>query len=76
MNIFNRREVFITYSAEDLHQIEDCLLTNNISYRVKRNSLLHPGKAINPGINIGAQDEYRVYVHKDDYECAKCVIAK
>lgn len=74
MNILNRREVFLTWRIEDLYRIVDCLSKNNIKYRVKRNSLLEPGKTRGAGICADAADKYRVYVYKDDYERAKRAI--
>jgi len=74
MNILNRREVFLTWRIEDLYRIENCLATNNIKYRVKRNSLLDPGRTRGAGIRAEVADKYRVFVHKDDYERAKRAI--
>lgn len=75
MNIFNRREVFLTRDAAALRQMTEKLAAAGITCTVKTNSLANTGRGRGmPGINAAFAYEYRVYVHKSDLEEARCVL--
>ena len=75
MNIFNRRDLFITRRLNDLVRVEENLEKNGIKYQVKPGNLINHGKYRGvPGIRMEYAYEYRVYVHKNDYDRAKHVI--
>ena len=60
ITIFNRRQLIITYDITIQSKIRDILAANMVDY------------TINPvmGLYGSAQTEYKIYVHKKDYEQA------
>jgi len=77
MNIFNRREVFLTRDSNSLSRARNVLESNNIKYKLQVDNLTNPGRYRGmPGIRAEAMYEYRIYVHKSDYEQAIHVIRK
>lgn len=69
INIFNRREVLISRSLEELNRVCDRLALENIKYIVKTNNLTNPGRQHGiPNIRSDSAYEYRVYVHAKDYD--------
>lgn len=65
ITIFNRKQLIITYDITIQSKIRDVLAVNNVDY------------TINPimGLYGSPQAEYKIYVHKKDYEQA-CYLIK
>lgn len=65
ITIFNRKQLIITYDMTVQSKIRDILAANNIDY------------TINPvmGLYDSSKAEYKIYVHKKDYEQA-CYLIK
>ena len=67
ITIFNRKELIFTYSMEQQAQIRSLLAANNIPYYIKTdtgtNTVFGSGHG-NPTVSC----QYRIYVHKDDYD--------
>lgn len=77
MNILNRREILLTRRNDDLNWVTSCLITNDIKYITKTNSITNPGRHHGiPSIKMDYAYEYRVYIHKNDFERAKRAIRK
>ncbi len=72
MHIFNRREVFITRQLQKLCNATEKLALSGVPYTTKASTFVNAnrGRGI-PFMNAGYANEYRVYVHKADYERAK-----
>ena len=60
ITIFNRKQLIITYDITIQSKIRDVLAANNVDY------------IINPvmGLYGSRQAEYKIYVHKKDYDHA------
>ena len=81
VTIFNRRELSLTLSMERQAEVRAILSTNGIDYQVKTTNLqnqqtldsrrAHAGPS---GIFSDHSYEYKIYVHKRDYEKAKYLI--
>ena len=78
ITIFNRHELLVTLDMNRQAEIRDILASNNIKYVIKTINLQHTHLAGNRRIrtgNIGIQEEYsyeyRIFVHKRDYEKTK-----
>ena len=81
VTIFNRRELSLTLSMERQAEVRAILSTNGIDYQVKTTNLqnqqtldsrrAHAGSS---GIFSDHSYEYKIYVHKRDYEKAKYLI--
>ena len=78
MNILNRRELLTTFDLRAQDRVRDILRANGIKYDVKTvnrkssspfsaGSRGHTGTAFE---NMQYAYNYRIYVHKDDYENA------
>ena len=65
ITIFNRKQLIITYDITIQSKIRDILAANGVDY------------TINPimGLYGSTQAEYKIYVHKKDYEQA-CYLIK
>ena len=68
ITIFNRKELLVTWDFNERHRIVGCLIANDIKY-VSRSSG-GSGRTYG-GIGPYHSCQYYIYVHKDDYECAK-----
>ena len=79
MNIFNRRELSLTWDFNERNRIEGRLAVDNIKYQTKHRRVggSHGGNLGWGGgpYNMTVSCEYHIYVHKDDYERAKHVIS-
>lgn len=87
IHIFNRKELLITWSMQDLAQIRDILVSNHIEYRIRTvntgrsasswgrtsSSRARTGTA---GLRTDVMYQYYVYVKKADYENAKYLIGR
>lgn len=78
INVFNRRELVITMSMDRQAQIRNILASNGIDYTVKTLNLQSAsvlgsrrGAFGSYGVNQDYSYEYKIYVHKNDYEKAK-----
>ncbi len=75
ITIFNRKEVYTTYSPKKLAEIRSILNDNNVDYRVdisgsnKRNISAVPFAVDRFGEN-NRNCQYRVFIHKKDYSKA------
>ena len=73
LTIFNRKEVFVTYSMKDQADAREILRNNEIQYRVKSSS---NRRSRNPLAGVDNVYEYKIYVHKDDWAKAKYLLAQ
>jgi len=82
ITIFNRKEIYLTYSMSELAKIRDKLSQGNIKYYVKTINRMSPSpfargtrsRTGSFGQNMDLNYEYIIYVHKKDYKQAKYVI--
>lgn len=77
ITIFNRKELFITMDMNRQSNVRDILSANGVEYTVKVTNLQSAsvidssrGKVGNFGINQNYSYEYKIYVHKKDYDNA------
>ena len=83
ITIFNRKELIITMDMSRQAKVRDILSQNGIDYTVKTinpetapilgNRRAHTGSF---GINTKYSYEYKIYVHKKDFEKAVSVLKK
>ncbi|NLO99565.1 MAG: hypothetical protein GX386_04665 [Clostridiaceae bacterium] len=84
ITIFNRKELYITYSMKKQSEVRDALLNNNIDYRIRTVNRMSPspfsigsrGRMGSLGQNMNVNYEYIFYVKKTDYDRAKYIISK
>lgn len=78
MFLFNKEEVYIGYSIEDLSRIINILKENNIKYNHREiNHSRNRGRGLgNYGINKSYEIQYTVFVNKKDKEEAVYLINK
>ena len=81
LTIFNRQELIITTNMNRQADIRIILSQNEIEYTVKTTNLQSPtaignrrGNRGSFGINQDCSYEYKIYVHKKDYDRAKWLI--
>ena len=81
LTIFNRKELIVTMDTHRQSEIRDVLAQNGIDYTVKTKNLQnsgvldsHRGHTGNMGIHQDYSYEYKIYVHKKDYEAARGLI--
>lgn len=81
ITIFNRKELIITMEMKRQSEVRDILSQNGIDYTVKTTNLQaapvagsHRGRTGNFGINQDYSYEYKIYVHKKDFERAESLI--
>ena len=81
ITVFNRKELIITMEMNRQAQVRDILSQNGIDYTVKTtNPETAPilgdrrGYTGSIGINPDYSYEYKIYVHKKDYEKAAALI--
>lgn len=71
ITIFNRKEVRVTRRMEEHFQICNLLELNGIPTITRTNSMTNLGRSRGiPGIDADYAYEYRIYVHRKDYEAA------
>lgn len=69
--IWNRKEIRITRDLNTMNKIRDVLSINSIEHFTKTNGITNTGRHHGvPNIKSDNAYEYRIYVHKDDYEKA------
>ncbi|MDR7870421.1 MAG: hypothetical protein RIN55_06165 [Tissierellaceae bacterium] len=84
ITIFNRKELYLTYSMSEQAKIRDKLSQGNIKHYVRTINRMSPStfasgrrsRTGSYGQNMDLNYEYIIYVHKKDYEQAKYVINK
>lgn len=82
ITVFNRKEVFLTYSMKTQAEVRSLLSANQIAYSVKVVDRTNPspfsadmrGRTGTLGQNPQLSYEYIFYVHKDDFEKANALI--
>ncbi|MDF2543698.1 MAG: hypothetical protein K0S47_3416 [Herbinix sp.] len=76
MNIFNRKEIFVTMDLQKFGQISSILDKENINYTYKtfNTSGARPGTIQSIGLNSKCMIQYYIYVHKKDYDKACWVL--
>ena len=72
ITILNRREIFVTYSLRECNAVCARLSNAGIPYRIRTHShsSMNRGRTGSLGVNTDFACEYRVFVHKADYERA------
>ena len=84
INIFNRKELLITYDSKEQSEVRTILRDHKIKYNVNVNNLLSPSIFSTSGRTyVGSRDtdltksyEYKIYVKKSDYEEAIALLNK
>ena len=81
ITIFNRKELLVTFDMKRQSDIRDTLAANGIEYTIKvtnRQSaaVIGSGRARTGsfGMNTDLSYEYKIYVHKKDYDHAMSLI--
>lgn len=81
ITIFTRKELLITYDAKRQSIVRDILTTNGIKYAVKvinrQNAAIFGSSRTRTGsfgVNTDFSYEYKIYVHKKDYDNAMRLI--
>ncbi len=75
LTIFNRKELLITMDMEVQAEVRATLAQNGIEYMVKtKNMEGSRGRTGSFGINQAYVREYKIYVHKKDYDKACMLI--
>lgn len=81
ITLFNRKELTITYSMNERARICDILSANGIEYYTKTTNTTASGfgngrrGGSTLGINMDCAYEYKIYVHKNDYDRAEHLIS-
>ena len=79
LTLFNRRELYMTYDMNERVRICQILSANNIDYQLKTTNptaSMGAGRHSSFGINTDYAYEYKIYVHKKDYDYALHLIHK
>ena len=84
ITFFNRKEVCITYDMKRQAEVRDILNFNGIDYIVKVTNRKSPspigaGSRARTGTfgeNLSMELEYKIFVHKNDYEKALYLISR
>lgn len=84
ITIFNRKELIITYDLVKQAELRNLLAGNNIKYLIKSRNQKRPspfwtgsiGRTGTFGENLSLEYEYKIYVHKDDYNEAILIIKR
>lgn len=80
LTIFNRRQLLLTTDLGRQAEVRNILSAHGIAYIVRTKNCLHRGADSGRGsmVNVIADQncmyEYRIYVHRDDYEKAAWLI--
>lgn len=75
--LFDKREVFVSYSERDLYQMQHALEQAGIDYAIRQKDIRpHGGARMRWGGNQDAAIEYRILVDKKDEEQARHVIGR
>ena len=78
ITILNRKELIITMDLNLYNKVKEALATERILFTTKVTNILdsspfspHRDRTGTFAMNQNAQYEYKIYVHKDDYEKAR-----
>lgn len=76
MNIFNRKELFMTMDLQKFNTVTGIINNAEIPYRFKIvNAVgIRPGRIGAFGTNTSQMLQYYIYVHKKDYDKARELI--
>lgn len=79
LTIFNRKELYVTFSMEERCRIEEILDANGISYSTKAVSRSggfggSRSRTGTMGQSMGLEYEYKIYVSRTDYEKAEAFV--
>ena len=81
ITVFNRKELMITTDMKRQSDIRNILANNHINYVIKTTNLQNApvtganrGRTGSFGINQNYSYEYKIFVHKKDYDKAKLLI--
>lgn len=76
ITIFNRKELFITYSLEKQAEIRNLLSAHKIEYTISTMGNFWQTNSRGNGniLPIGTQTEYKIYVKRQDYEEAVYIL--
>ena len=70
LTIFNRKELLNTLDMNRQAAVRNILSANNIEYIVNVTNLQRSFKNCSYGVNLNFSYEYKIYVHKKDYDRA------
>lgn len=83
ITIFNRREVLITMDMKRQADARNILFQNNIDYKLKTINIQgasifdgRRGHSCHFGVKPAYSYEYKIYVHKKDFEKARYLVRK
>jgi hypothetical protein len=83
ITVFNRKELFVTYSMEALAKARDALDAGGIPHYVRTRTLTSPTAYSDAragtgsfGSDMNASYEYKIYVHRKDCQSAAAVIGQ
>lgn len=76
MNIFTRREVFVSTSLEKASQMRAKIQSGSVECMMICKNLNRTGRGLYYGTQIRNVMEYRLCVHKDDVELAVSLMNK
>lgn len=77
ITIFNRKEVRVTRRMEERFQICNLLELNGIPTITRTNSMTNSGRSRGiPGVDADYAYEYKIYVHRKDFETATNLLIK
>jgi len=81
LSLFTRKELLITFDSKQLGNVRDALAAHGIPYTVKVTNRQGAaavgslrGRVGSYGMNPDAAYEYKIYVHRNDYEHAMGLI--
>lgn len=81
LTIFNRRELIVTMDMKRQAEVREILAQNGIDYDVKTVNLMtrsyfgtQRARTGSYGVNLKCAYEYKIYVHKKDFEKAAFLI--
>jgi hypothetical protein len=81
ITIFNRKELLVTFDIKRQNDVRDILSANGIDYVVKvnggQNSMALGASRARDGsfsMNSNLAYEYKIYVHKKDYDYSASII--
>lgn len=84
ITVFNRKEVLVTYKMEEQAKARTVLSDHGVAYIVNVKNMMSPSpmaagvrsRAGSFGVNQERMYEYKIYVHKKDYEQAVYLLNK
>ena len=75
LHVFNRSEVFITYTKENLDKVTHTLALHGIEYTVKTTKVHDEyTEEVIKGSSYDMSIAYKLYVRNDDLEEAQCYV--